>query len=164
MCTAYTVQYVIQFSGFNQGAIMILWLYWIIFLVWRANMLRYSIQDIIYRISYIIKIWSFKLTKMYIFPMHNCSFLTNQSRTKGFPWEKKKHRFKYADYLLQPIYFLFTPKGLFIWEAGREYGTFAGMGRFLSRLWKLFIWEAGWDVCRDETLFIPGLHENVSAW
>ena len=71
--------------------------------------------------------------------MHNCSFLTNQSRTKGFPWEKKKHRFKYADYLLQPIYFLFTPKGL-------------------------FIWEAGWDVCRDETLFIPGLHENVSAW
>ena len=25
----------------------------------------------------------------------------------------------------------------------------------------LFIWEAGWDVCRDGTFFILGLHENV---
>ena len=28
----------------------------------------------------------------------------------------------------------------------------------------MFIWEVGWDVCRDETFFIPGLHENVSTW
>ena len=28
----------------------------------------------------------------------------------------------------------------------------------------LFIWEAGRDVCRDGTLFIPGLHKNVSTW
>ena len=27
----------------------------------------------------------------------------------------------------------------------------------------LFIWEAGRDVCRDGTFFIPGLHENVST-
>ena len=24
------------------------------------------------------------------------------------------------------------------------------------------LWEAGRDVCRDGTFFIPGLHENVS--
>ena len=38
-----------------------------------------------------------------------------------------------------------------------------GTGRFLSRLSKLFICEAGRDVCRDGTFFIPGLHENVST-
>ena len=27
----------------------------------------------------------------------------------------------------------------------------------------LYIWEAGRDVCRDGTFFIPGLHENVST-
>ena len=25
------------------------------------------------------------------------------------------------------------------------------------------MWEARWGVCRDGTLFIPGLHENVST-
>ena len=40
---------------------------------------------------------------------------------------------------------------------GRWDDTFAGTGRFLSRLQKLFIWEAGRDVCREGTLFIPAL-------